>query len=763
MRRCLILYGLTCIIAQILALREIAVAFHGNELVYGAVLAAWLLLVAVGSGFVGRLAERHHLSVPAFALTLAGGGATVPITVLLVRLARWVMVGRSGVTPSFAATLLAVLLILAPLCLMLGFFYALACAINMRLETSPIRAATRVYVFEAIGTFVGGVLFTYVLVLLLPGFLIALGVAAADCLAAFAVWRHDLCRRRPWGWVLLVASVLFVSMLLSPVGTIIDFASQAGRFSGQVLRNTTDTPYGRIDVVRIGDQTGFYQSGTLAGATRMDQAAEERAFIALLAHPAPQRALIIGGCVSGVLRKALEVPGLLVDYVELDPALIQMARRFGDPLDRAALDSARVRVFTNTDGRLFIKRTETKYDVILSAVPNPTTGLINRFYTLEFFSEARRALSDGGVLALSLDGPPAYMNAPHHALAVSIHQTLQCVFGAVVVLPSDNAIYYLASPGDSAGFPETTVWPTRLQERGISAAWLTPGTLREITNPHHVGALRSRLSTAQTPSLNTDLRPIAYYHALLLWSEAFKAHGQGLLKWALSVDLWGVLLLVTIITGISCLGATFAPKPIWVGLPTARAYAGMAGFVLQMVLIFAFQSLYGYAYSQLGMIFAAFMVGITLGAAVAGRLDLAPSELKALMLLQTALALLATVIVPILIFLERSGPTVTRLGAVIVIPLLNLCVGALVGAQYPISMAACSGTAASDHRPARLAAGLYAMDLAGACLGALLGGTLLIPVLGLSRTCWAMSALSIASLPLLLLSERRRVQSASRR
>ena len=788
MRRCLILYGLTCIIAQILALREIAVAFHGNELIYGAALATWLLLVAAGSGLLGRvvapqatrparireqtpartarapmhpvetpdLVERCRLSVSAFVLTLAAAGVLVPATLLAARLARLMIAGRSGVTPSFGGMLLATLLLLAPLCLVLGFFFALACAIAMRAPEPPSRVATRVYVFEAIGTFIGGVLFTYLFIQLAGAFLIAVAIAVTNCLAAFTVWWHNDRRSHPWGWGLLVAAALFAAVLLSPVGKVIDFASQAARFPHQVLRETLDTPYGRIDVTESGNQTSFYQSGSLAGATHMDRAAEETAFLAMLAHPAPKRVLMIGGCLTGVLRKVLELPWVSVDYVELDPALIEMARRFAAPPDRAALNSPRVRVFTNVDGRLFVKRSDAKYDVILSVVPNPTTGLINRFYTAEFFSEAKRSLADDGILAISLSGSPAYMGAPHRALAASICDTLRSVFTSVTLLPSDNAIYYLASPQQRAILTgNLSALPGRLSQWELKPAWLTVGTLREIVNPDRIRTLLSALEATRVPAINTDLHPVAYYHALLLWSEAFQTWGQASLRRALGMDLWSVLIAVTVMTGMLSLATTFAPRPLWVGLPATRAYAGMVGFVLELVLIFAFQSLYGYAYSQLGVIFAAFMIGITLGAVVTERLDVAPSELKMLMLMQTALSVLAAAIVPILTLLGRCGPDTARWGAAVVIPVLNLGVGALVGAQYPLSVAACAKVPGT-HRFAGLAAGLYAMDLAGACLGALLGGAVLIPVLGLPRTCWAMSITAVASLPLLLLSERRR-------
>jgi len=647
------------------------------------------------------------------------------------------------------------LAILAPLCLMLGFFFAVACAISMRSTALPSRAASRVYVFESVGTFVGGILFTYVLIQSFDAFHIAVGVAVANCAAAFVVWWHSDRRGRPWGWLLLPATALFVACLVSPAGTVLDFASQALRFPGQALRVSLDTRYGRINVAEAGDQTCFYQSGALVGATDMDRAAEERAYLALLAHPNPKRALLIGGSLTGVLRKALECSGLTVDCVEMDPAIVDAGHRYAHSLDRAALSSPRARIFTNMDGRMFVKRARTRYDVMISALPNPSTGLINRFYTADFFTEARAALSDAGVLLVTVSGAHAYMRPAHRALASSIYDTLCAVFEEVAVLPADNAIYYLATPRRNPGFPHAEMWPERLTRMGIEPAWLTPGTLAEIGATRRMEALRSAIANAGRPSVNTDLHPLAYYHALLLWSEALQPRARKVLHVALGLDFQSVLLMMAILTGVLCMATTFARRPLLIGVPVTCAYAGASGLLLQMVLLFAFQGLYGYAYGQLGIIFAAFMVGTTLGAAVAGRLEVAPSALKVLMLLQTAMAVLAVAIVPILSLLGAAGPRMGELGAMVVIPLVNMCVGTLVGAQFPVGVAACASSV-PQTREAALAARLYALDLAGACAGALIGTAVIIPVLGLHRTCWAVSVLSLASLPLLLLSERRR-------
>ena len=55
LRGILALIGFTSVIAQVVLMRELMVAFYGNEISLGLVLACWLLWTALGSGVFGRI------------------------------------------------------------------------------------------------------------------------------------------------------------------------------------------------------------------------------------------------------------------------------------------------------------------------------------------------------------------------------------------------------------------------------------------------------------------------------------------------------------------------------------------------------------------------------------------------------------------------------------------------------------------------------------------------------------------------------------
>ena len=85
-----------------------------------------------------------------------------------------------------------------------------------------------------------------------------------------------------------------------------------------------------------------------------------------------------------------------------------------------------------------------------------------------------------------------------------------------------------------------------------------------------------------------------------------------------------------------------------------------------------------------------------------------------------------------------------------VIALLTLILAVLVGMQFPLAnRLEFNGTAAG---PARL----YTADFVGACLGALLACTLLIPLIGVVGVCLVTAALNLAG----ALAGRRRPAAA---
>ena len=116
---------------------------------------------------------------------------------------------------------------------------------------------------------------------------------------------------------------------------------------------------------------------------------------ALLFNPTPKRILIVG-LGGGTLPMALGelIPDAIIDTVEIDPAVIQVARDYFD-----YRSDSRNRIFTE-DARVFGKRAQIRgerYELIILDAFNGEY-IPEHLMTIEYLSEMRALLTENGVL-----------------------------------------------------------------------------------------------------------------------------------------------------------------------------------------------------------------------------------------------------------------------------------------------------------------------------------------------------------------------------
>ncbi|MFX0121888.1 MAG: hypothetical protein ACFE9A_21055, partial [Candidatus Hodarchaeota archaeon] len=169
--------GFTSIIGQVVLMRELVAVNYGNELIFGLILAWWLLWEAIGAWGLGRWADRRHWRQRALALTLVLAAFALPFEIILTRSIRDLL----GVTPGAILPLGQVVwivgLILAPYCLVHG----LAFSLGARLLGGD--SAGRAYAYESVGAVVGGALFSFVLINRIDPFQVILVVTSLTLIA----------------------------------------------------------------------------------------------------------------------------------------------------------------------------------------------------------------------------------------------------------------------------------------------------------------------------------------------------------------------------------------------------------------------------------------------------------------------------------------------------------------------------------------------------------------------------------------------------
>lgn len=151
------------------------------------------------------------------------------------------------------------------------------------------------------------------------------------------------------------------------------------------------------------------------------------AHLGLIFTPQAKRVLMIGlGGGSVPKRFWRDYPEMTVDVAELDPMVVDVAKRFFQ-----VREDARLRI-TVQDGRLFIRRTQQKYDMIVidayfsESIPFHLT-------TREFYELARERLAPGGIIVSNVIGA---LQGPRSSLFHAIYKTQAAVFPGLYLFPT---------------------------------------------------------------------------------------------------------------------------------------------------------------------------------------------------------------------------------------------------------------------------------------------------------------------------------------
>lgn len=721
----LALIGFSAVVAQVVLMRGLLVLFYGNEVSLGIMLAMWLLWTAVGSALAGRVAYQptRVLAGLQVLVTLA-----FPMTILALRAGKSILQPIPGEVVGPGVMLATSLAALAPFCVISGALFAAGSrvyAVDSGASTSS--ATGSVYLLEAAGSGAGGLLASLLLVRWLNPFEIAAVLALLNAIAAVSLLARGTKRLATIGMLLAITYFLFPA-----ASARLERSSLAHLWRGFELLATRNSIYGNLAVVGTHGTRSLFENGLILFSVPDPAAAEEAVHYALLEHPSPSTLLLIGAGVNGSLAQAFQHSSIRrVDYVELDPTVLQLARRyFPEEWPRLEADP-RVHVHS-MDGRLFVKTTAQKFDVIIVNLPDPQTAQLNRFYTAEFFREAAEKLNSGGLLSLQLRAAEDYISPELAEFLRCINRTLGEVFPEVRTIPGETVHFFAATqPAVLAAGSDELI--ARLRARNLHTSYVREYYIPFRMMPDRMLDLEQQIRPRAGTPVNHDFAPIAYYFDVVLWSTrfnvAYRALFQSLARVSFQLVMGlGVVLLLAVFVAVRVV------RPQGRHRVAAGVCAGAMGFTLmamEILLLFAFQAIYGYVYQQLAIIIAAFMAGMALGSWSSLRRPLSEDNMQTLAWLQGLAAMLPLFGSGLFMWFSHfTHGTSLILVTKLVFPALACCCGLLGGYQFPIA----SRAFFNDHSNARSVGAVYALDLVGAGAGALLPSIYLVPIFGLLRT-----------------------------
>jgi spermidine synthase len=715
--------GFSGLVAQILLLRELLIVFSGNELSIGIILANWLILGAFGSYVLGKRAERSKYPLEAFTVLTVLFSLSLLAAIYLARILKAVMGISIAESIGFVPMLFSSLVVLSAVSILQGALFTYSCRIYSLCSGPRASSVGRVYVYETMGTIVGGIACTYLLIPHFNSFQAVTGLALlnfAVCLVLLAPsWKKGLFQKS----VLAVLSVLILfsgySLFAGQVDKLHQYSVKA-QWKKQNAVHYQNSQYGNICVIESEGQYSFFLDGIPNLITPIPDipSLEEFVHLPLLAHPEPASLLILSGGAGGMINEALKHPSIeAIEYAELDPLLLDLIRKFSTPRTESELNDRRVKIQL-VDGRLLLNKTKNKYDVIFVGIQEPSNLQANRFFTKEFFSVVRERLNKGGILVLRLPGSFTYVNDELRNLNSCIFSTLGSVFSHIRVIPGDGRNLFLSSDSREIAQIDKIQIIQRLSQRNITAEVIVPWHIEKKLHPG--------------------------------WQDWFSrflegsSQKRGIFRQIERINLRSIALLFAI---SFLLYFIFRPRNRHFfrgGITFSIITTGLAGMMFDLMIIFAFQSIYGYVFSWIGILVASFMAGAAGGALLITRaLGRIRNYFKVFKITELAIVCFS-IAFPFVFLAVPTHPGSSRVFFLFKMLFLGLSFisGFLTGAQFPLANKLYLGESRDLSRTAGL---LYASDLLGGWFAGIVGAVVLLPVLGLMGTCLTVGLLKLMS------------------
>jgi spermidine synthase len=228
--------------------------------------------------------------------------------------------------------------------------------------------------------------------------------------AAVAVWalwlfRAELRRFRlhALACAAVVATLLTALLLADELTTWAE-----DRFYGDTVLLRENSAYQRVVVTNGSAGVRLFLNGNLQFHSRDEYRYHEGlVHLALAAHGAAKRVLVLGGGDGLAVREVLKYPSVeQVTLVELDPHITRLfsSNPLLTDLNGQALKSAKVRI-VNADAFAWLEANREVFDVVVIDFPDPTNFALGKLYTTTFYQRAEQALAASGWLVVQTTSP----------------------------------------------------------------------------------------------------------------------------------------------------------------------------------------------------------------------------------------------------------------------------------------------------------------------------------------------------------------------
>jgi spermidine synthase len=288
-----------------------------------------------------------------------------------------------------------------------------------------------------------------------------------------------------------------------------------------------------------------------------------------------------------------------------------------------------------------------------------------------------------------------YISEEARNIHSSIFSTLKLIFQNVIIIPGEKNYFVASNVNLSHSITEL------IDIRQIKTEYVNNNYLDDEIIKAESNLLKVDIST--DIDINEDFNPVVYLFQLKYWLSYFN----------LNYYLLGLLIILPVF--IIILRLNYINLGLFV--------TGFSASSIEVVLIIAFQVIYGYTYQMMGIIITFFMLGLWFGSIYL--IKKVSIKINTYSIVQYLIGIFAVLLTVVLFALKTSytGYIIVHGTFIILISIIGL----LTGLQFSLA------SKLRDQSVQIIASSSYSSDLLGSAVGAVIVSSILIPLFGLIK------------------------------
>ncbi|HCE45969.1 MAG TPA: hypothetical protein DET40_20680 [Lentisphaeria bacterium] len=703
--------GMFAIASQAIIFREFLGSFESNDIAVGVFFATWFFWIALGASIVfsfGNLSEK--MSAKTHFVILLYVPAFLSQSLLIMNIRSLAGVEAYEVFPIWKLISWS-LLANGPVSFLTGAIFPLACRWTAGNSKFPVAGT---FIYESLGSCIGGAGTTLLLYAGVPVEYLAMPL----CLTVVAACAIFLRKERAV-MLLSCAVMLTAAGIFFKVGDGLRIQKWKKLLPAESYRGWFATPQAEYLYGVYNGQWSIVREGGAGESVPDSESALKIISVHLCQKPDAKKILVIGSGLN-LCREFLKFPQIEeISWIHYDGEYIRRVNACLPPELR--ISDVRFHTVPGSDAREFLKRRDKAYDIVIVNMPDATSSVVNRYFTIEFYEAVSKALTRNGILGTRVSAGENVIGPELAFAGASVKNSLAYVFKKSVVVTGDSS-WFIAS--DSSWL---TGDPGILEKRlglvkGIGKI-LPVESLRSLYLPDREKLAEESYAAAfgAAPMINSDSMPLGFLYALLLSS---RQSGMDITGLSVKIIQKGMLVLLVplLVFLIMALVSAVSECSSGTGEPGAGRIIFCIGYVSMgtvIVLMYMFQTLLGSLYVNAGLVSALFMLGLAAG----GMLVLHP-VLQKRVSSGASLVIALTAHVLLLFAISYQTPDFWNFGWFV---LAFSSSGICCGLYFPIAARMLKESGKGEIESG---GGIETADHVGACAGAATCGILIVPFFG---------------------------------